>query len=101
MYALDVCVIARNSRRTMKMVRKIKDVSPAKTALIRILFSISLAAGLSAQGQSPDSQSGQWRIAGQNLGNTWSRPALWNFASGGTVIDGPSIVDGTFCWGSG
>ena len=26
---------------------------------------------------------------------------LWNFASGGTVIDGPSIVDGTLYWGSG
>jgi len=24
-----------------------------------------------------------------------------NFASGGTVIDGPSIVDGTLYWGSG
>ena len=26
---------------------------------------------------------------------------LWNFASGGSVIDGPSIVDGTVYWGSG
>jgi polyvinyl alcohol dehydrogenase (cytochrome) len=26
---------------------------------------------------------------------------LWNFASGGTVIDGPSIVEGTLYWGSG
>ena len=26
---------------------------------------------------------------------------LWNFASGGTVIDGPSIVDSTLYWGSG
>ena len=26
---------------------------------------------------------------------------LWNFASGGTVIDGPSIVDGSLYWGSG
>jgi polyvinyl alcohol dehydrogenase (cytochrome) len=26
---------------------------------------------------------------------------LWSFASGGTVIDGPSIVDGTLYWGSG
>src|SRR5258708_71484 len=32
MYALDVCVIARNLRRTMKLVRKLKDLSPAKTA---------------------------------------------------------------------
>ena len=26
---------------------------------------------------------------------------LWNFASGGSVIDGPSIVNGTVYWGSG
>ena len=26
---------------------------------------------------------------------------LWTFASGGSVIDGPSIVDGTVYWGSG
>jgi len=26
---------------------------------------------------------------------------LWSFASGGAVIDGPSIVDGTVYWGSG
>ncbi len=26
---------------------------------------------------------------------------LWKFASGGSVIDGPSIVDGTIFWGSG
>ncbi len=26
---------------------------------------------------------------------------LWRFASGGSVIDGPSIVDGTVYWGSG
>ena len=26
---------------------------------------------------------------------------LWTFASGGSVIDGPSIVDGTIYWGSG
>jgi polyvinyl alcohol dehydrogenase (cytochrome) len=26
---------------------------------------------------------------------------LWSYASGGSVIDGPSIVDGTVYWGSG
>jgi polyvinyl alcohol dehydrogenase (cytochrome) len=26
---------------------------------------------------------------------------LWNFASGGTVLDGPAIVDGALYWGSG
>jgi len=26
---------------------------------------------------------------------------LWNFASGGSVIDGPSIADSVLYWGSG
>jgi polyvinyl alcohol dehydrogenase (cytochrome) len=26
---------------------------------------------------------------------------LWSFQSGGSVLDGPSIVDGTVYWGSG
>jgi polyvinyl alcohol dehydrogenase (cytochrome) len=26
---------------------------------------------------------------------------LWSFASGGSVLDAPSIVDGTLYWGSG
>jgi len=26
---------------------------------------------------------------------------LWNIASGGTVLDGPSIVEGALYWGSG
>jgi len=33
--------------------------------------------------------------------DTTTGKILWNFASGGTVIDGPSIVDGTIYWGSG
>jgi len=33
--------------------------------------------------------------------DTRSGKILWNFASGGSVIDGPSIVDGTLYWGSG
>jgi polyvinyl alcohol dehydrogenase (cytochrome) len=33
--------------------------------------------------------------------NTASGKILWNFASGGSVIDGPSIVDGAVYWGSG
>ena len=33
--------------------------------------------------------------------DTMSGRILWNFASGGSVIDGPSIVDGTLYWGSG
>ena len=33
--------------------------------------------------------------------DTMTGKILWNFASGGTVIDGPSIVDGVVYWGSG
>jgi polyvinyl alcohol dehydrogenase (cytochrome) len=33
--------------------------------------------------------------------NTATGKILWNFASGGSVIDGPSIVDGAVYWGSG
>ena len=44
--------------------------------------------------------------AGSNSGQMYALNAttgriLWNFASGGTVIDGPFIVDGTLYWGSG
>jgi polyvinyl alcohol dehydrogenase (cytochrome) len=42
------------------------------------------------------SNSGQMYALDSTTGNI-----LWNFASGGTVIDGPSIVDGTLYWGSG
>jgi polyvinyl alcohol dehydrogenase (cytochrome) len=33
--------------------------------------------------------------------NTTSGKILWSFATGGSVIDGPSIVDGALYWGSG
>jgi polyvinyl alcohol dehydrogenase (cytochrome) len=33
--------------------------------------------------------------------NTETGTILWNFASGGSVIDGPSIVDSMLFWGSG
>lgn len=44
--------------------------------------------------------------AGSNSGRMYALDArsgkiLWHFASGGTVLDGPSIVDGTIYWGSG
>ena len=75
---------------------KNRDVLLANAALISIL---SLIAGLTAQSQSPESKSGQWRIAGQNLNNTWSQPAehtispanvsgltpKWVFTTGGDV----------------
>ncbi len=44
--------------------------------------------------------------AGSQSGSMYALDAangkiLWSFASGGTVIDGPSIVDGVLYWGSG
>ena len=44
--------------------------------------------------------------AGSNSGQMYALDTrtgriLWNFASGGSVIDGPSIVDSTLYWGSG
>jgi polyvinyl alcohol dehydrogenase (cytochrome) len=44
--------------------------------------------------------------AGSNSGqmyalNTTTGHILWSFASEGSVIDGPSIVDGSLYWGSG
>jgi len=42
------------------------------------------------------SQSGSMYALDAATGNI-----LWSFASGGTVIDGPAIVDGVVYWGSG
>jgi len=44
--------------------------------------------------------------AGSNAGQMYALEAstgniLWSFESGGTVLDGPSIVNGTVYWGSG
>ena len=70
-------------------------------------FSIGLllVSTLSAQGQSDVSRSGQWRIAGQNLNNSWSQPAehsispanvqdlkpKWVFTTGGDVSATPTV----------
>jgi polyvinyl alcohol dehydrogenase (cytochrome) len=54
--------------------------------------SVSVANGVIYAG----SYSGQMYALDTRSGNI-----LWNFPSGGTVIDGPSIVDGTLYWGSG
>ncbi len=86
----------------MKISIKNHYVSLAKAALISILL---LVAGLSAQGQSDLSQSGQWQIAGQNLNNTWSQPAehfistnnvkelkpKWVFTTGDDVSATPTV----------
>ena len=54
--------------------------------------SVSVANGVMYAG----SNSGQMYALDTRTGNI-----LWNFASGGSVIDGPSIVDGALYWGSG
>ena len=86
------------------MPMKNRNVSLSKTALITGLLLVSV---LSGQGRSDESQSGQWRIAGQNLSNSWSQPAehsinpanvstltpKWVFTTGGDV-SATSTVDG-------
>ena len=56
------------------------------------LASVSVANGVLYAG----SYSGQMYALNTITGNI-----LWGFASGGSVLDGPSIVDGTVYWGSG
>ena len=89
----------------MKIAMKNRDVLLARTALISILLLVLLAARLSAQDGSPEGQSGQWRIAGQNLSNTWSQPAehsistanvkglttKWVFTTGRDVSATPTV----------
>ena len=54
--------------------------------------SVSVANGVMYAG----SYAGQMYALDTTTGNI-----LWSFASGGSVIDGPSIVDGVLYWGSG
>jgi polyvinyl alcohol dehydrogenase (cytochrome) len=89
----------------MKIAMKNCHVLPARTALISFLLLVLSAARLSAQNGSPEGQSGQWRIAGQNLSNTWSQPAehsistanvkglttKWVFTTGGDVSATPTV----------
>src|SRR5258705_1101542 len=81
---------------------KNRGVALAKAALISILL---LVVALSARSRSPESESGQWRIAGQNLSNTWNQPAehsinvgnvkglnpKWVFTTGGDVSATPTV----------
>ena len=54
----------------MQVNMKNRNVSLTKAALIAVLL---FGVTLSGQGQSDESKSGQWRIAGQNLSNnSWS-----------------------------
>src|ERR1700726_4178450 len=86
----------------MQIHMKNRNVSLPKAASITVLLLVS---ALSGQGQSDESQSGQWRIAGQNLSNSWSQPAehsispanvngltpKWVFTTGGDVSATPTV----------
>src|SRR5580692_2562108 len=81
---------------------KTRDVSFPRAAFVSVLLLVS---ALSAHSQSNLSRSGQWRIAGQNLNNTWSQPAehsitpanvkgltpKWVFTTGGDVSATPTV----------
>jgi len=81
---------------------KNRNVSLPVTALISVLLLVS---ALSAQTPSNESRSGQWRIAGQNLNNTWNPTAehsispanvksltpKWVFTTGGDVSATPTV----------
>src|SRR4029077_5233686 len=81
---------------------KNRNVSFSRAAFISILLLVS---GLNAQSQSDLSRSGQWRIAGQNLNNTWGQAAehsitpanvkglttKWVFTTGGDVSATPTV----------
>src|SRR6266481_5938671 len=81
---------------------KTRKVSLPVTALISVLL---LVPALSAQKPSGESRSGQWRIAGQNLNNTWNPTAehsispanvksltpKWVFTTGGDVSATPTV----------
>ena len=88
--------------RTTRILKKNRKASLVTAALIGVLL---LVLGLSAQSQSFESRSDQWRIAGQNLDNTWSQPAehlvspanvkdlspKWVFTTGGDVSATPTV----------
>src|SRR5258707_11708388 len=56
----------------MQMRARNRSASLSKAALIAGVF---LFSALGARGQSDDAPPGEWRIAGQNLSNSWSQPA--------------------------
>jgi polyvinyl alcohol dehydrogenase (cytochrome) len=86
----------------MRMAMKNRNVSLPKAVLMTVL---SLVSTLSAQGQSSESRSGQWRIDGQDLSNARSQPAehsispanvdrlapKWVFTTGGDVSATPTV----------
>src|SRR5258705_748722 len=80
--------------------------NPILSLLGVALIGFLLLLGLSAQNRSPEARSGQWRIAGQNLANTWNQPAehlispanvnnlspKWVFTTGGDVSATPTVA---------
>jgi len=86
----------------MRIPMKNRNLSFPKAALITVLLLVS---ALGAQGQSDESRPGQWRIAGQDLSNSWSQPAehfispanvngltpKWVFTTGGDVSATPTV----------
>src|SRR6266478_4363473 len=86
----------------MLMSTKNRSVSLPNAAWISVLLLVST---LGAQVQSDRPRPGQWRIAGQNLNNTWSQPAehsigptnvknlspKWVFTTGGDVSATPTV----------
>jgi polyvinyl alcohol dehydrogenase (cytochrome) len=83
---------------------KNRNLSFPKAAFINVLL-LLFASTLNAQSQSDESRAGQWRIAGQNLSNTWSQPTehsisprnvqglkpTWVFTTGGDVSATPTV----------
>lgn len=81
--------------------RNVKFITTASSILLLVLSAVRLG----AQNGSPEGQSGQWRIAGQNLDNTWSQPVehsinasnakelstKWVFTTGGDVSATPTV----------
>jgi polyvinyl alcohol dehydrogenase (cytochrome) len=88
----------------MKIAIKYNNLLVIITASSILLLVLS-AVRLGAQNGAPEGQSGQWRIAGQNLSNTWSQPAehsinasnvkglttKWVFTTGGDVSATPTV----------
>src|SRR3954468_15250359 len=84
---------------------KNRNLSFPKAAFINVLL-LLFASTLNAQSPSDESRTGQWRIAGQNLSNTWSQPAehsispsnvkglkpKWVFTTGGDVSATPTVA---------
>src|SRR5882762_9956177 len=80
------------------------NLSLPNAAFINVLL-LLFASTLNAQRPSDESRAGQWRIAGQNLSNTWSQPSehsispanvkglrpKWVFTTGGDVSATPPV----------